>query len=81
MDFFADFVRIIPGKLQETIEELTKIFGNGPGGKRGERRWYIYKNEPGWYDPSNAVPVIAILAFDYEQTKIKKYLREKGLAT
>jgi len=80
MDFFAKFVRIRSGKLQETIEVLTKIFGRGPGGKRGERRWIIYKDEPGWYDPGNAAPVVVILSFDFEQDKITKYLQEKGLA-
>lgn len=80
MDFFAKFVRIRSGKLQETIEELTRIFGRGPGGKRGERRWIIYKDEPGWYDPGDIVPVVAIYAFDFEQDKIAKYLQEKGLA-
>lgn len=80
MDFFPKFVRIRSGKLQETIEELTRIFGRGPGGERGERRWIIYKDEPGWYDPSDVAPVVAILAFDFEQDKIAKYLQEKGLA-
>lgn len=81
MDFFATFITIVDGRMTDAVRELSQIFGLGSGeGRRGQRRWAIIQNEAGWYLPLASKPKVAVAAFDFEVEKIKKYLKEKGIA-
>lgn len=81
MDYQCNFVTILDGKMQEAIEELTKIFGKGPGERiRGQVGWAIIEDEVSWHDPLDYKAKIGIWAFDWDFKDIRQHLQEKGIA-